>query len=274
MLPTPRLVTVKAKLRKRLGWILVGFSSLVGLWAFTQPLPYVYVAPGPAFNVLGEFEKSEIISITPTPSGESLGSIDLLTVSQYGSPKLTPTFLELLIALFSEDKAIYPIEAIYPSGVSEEEMDAKQSKFFEESKQSAITAAFSELPTGFDEKYEVNLELDKVGGPSGGLAFALGIIDRLSPESITGGKRFAVTGTIKSDGQVGAIGGIRQKVFSAIAAGDRFLLIPEDNCQQAVAVNQSKVQVIPVKSLKEALVAMSIIASDGNLDLVPVCFTK
>jgi PDZ domain-containing protein len=96
----------------------------------------------------------------------------------------------------------------------------------------------------------------------------------LSPESITGGKRFAVTGTIKSDGQVGAIGGIRQKVFSAIAAGDRFLLIPEDNCQQAVAVNQSKVQVIPVKSLKQALVAMSIIASDGNLDLVPVCFTK
>ena len=274
MLPTPRLVTVKAKVRKRLGWVLVAFSSVVGLWAFTQPLPYVYVAPGPAFNVLGEFEDSEIISISPTPSGASLGSIDLLTVSQYGSPKMTPTFLELLIALFSEDKAIYPIEAVYPSGVSEEEMDRRQTKFFEDSKQAAITAAFSELPIGLASDYEVTLELEKVGGPSGGLAFAMGIVDKFSPESITGGKRFAVTGTINADGTVGAIGGIRQKVFTAIASGDRFMIIPVANCQQAMTVNQSKVQIVPVTSLKEALLAMEKIASDGNLDLVPVCSTK
>lgn len=265
---------MKVKVRKRLGWVLVAFSALVGLWAFTQPLPYVYVAPGPAFNVLGEFEESEIISISPNPTGESLGSIDLLTVSQYGSPASTPTFFELLTALLSEDKAIYPIEAVYPSGVSEAEMDAKQNKFFEESKQSAITAAFSELPAVLASNYDVTLELEKVGGPSGGLAFALGIIDKLSPESLTGGKRFAVTGTIAADGKVGAIGGIRQKVYTAIASGDRFLIIPKANCQLAMAVNQAKVQLVPVNSLKEALLAMKTIASDGNLDLVPVCSTK
>jgi PDZ domain-containing protein len=274
VLPAPRLVNVKAKVRKRLGWALVAFSSIVGLWAFTQPLPYVYVAPGPAFNVLGEYEETEIISITPSPSGESLGSIDLLTVSQYGSPGLTPSFIELLVALFSEDKAIYPIEAIYPPGVSEQEMDAKQSKYFAESKQSAIAAAFAELPAGLSDEYKVTLELDKVGGPSGGLAFALGIIDKLSPESITGGKRFAVTGTISSDGAVGAIGGIRQKVYTAIASGDRFLIIPEANCEMAMGVNQSKVRIVPVASLNEALAAMATIATDGDLELVPVCSTK
>lgn len=265
---------MKPKFRKRLGWVLVGFSALVGFWAFTQPLPYVYLTPGPAFNVLGEYEQVEIISISPEPEGQSLGSIDLLTVSQYGSPKLTPTFSELVIALFSEDRAIFPIEAIYPSGISEAEMDLKQTKYFQESKDAAIAAAFSQLPVGFAETYDVTLELDKIGGPSGGLAFALGIIDKLSSESLTGGKRFAVTGTVAADGTVGAIGGIRQKVFSAIDSGDRFLLLPKENCQQAVEVKQSKVRLVPVESLGDALKSMALIAADGNLDLVPVCSTK
>ncbi len=66
---------------------------------------------------------------------------------------------------------------------------------------------------------DVRIAVDQVGGPSAGMVFALGVVDLLTPGEMTGGKRFAGTGTIDSAGNVGAIGGIRQKLLGARAAG-------------------------------------------------------
>ena len=44
------------------------------------------------------------------------------------------------------------------------------------------------------------------------MMFSLGIIDRLTPGDMPGGKAIAGTGTMSFDGQVGAIGGIQQKL--------------------------------------------------------------
>ena len=51
--------------------------------------------------------------------------------------------------------------------------------------------------------FEVELSLDRVGGPSAGLMFALGIVDKLTAEQENGGKHVAGTGTIDADGTVG-----------------------------------------------------------------------
>ena len=61
-----------------------------------------------------------------------------------------------------------------------------------------------------DSDIDATFGLQDVGGPSAGSMFALGIIDALTPGDMTGGKDIAGTGTIEIDGQVGAIGGIRQ----------------------------------------------------------------
>src|SRR6266568_3152670 len=60
--------------------------------------------------------------------------------------------------------------------------------------------------------YHVAITLDNVGGPSAGLMFTLGIIDKVKSEDLTGGRVVAGTGTIDEEGNVGAIGGIPQKM--------------------------------------------------------------
>jgi len=80
--------------------------------------------------------------------------------------------------------------------------------------------------------FDVKIQLDDVGGPSAGQMFALGIIDKLTPGELNGGKRVAGTGTIDNEGNIGPIGGIRQKMFGARAAGATVFLAPATNCDE------------------------------------------
>src|SRR5690606_9842084 len=86
----------------------------------------------------------------------------------------------------------------------------------------------------YDFPIDVTIQLDNVGGPSAGMMFALGIIDMLTEGGINGGSHVAGTGTISADGTVGAIGGIRQKLFGARDAGAEYFLAPETNCNEVV----------------------------------------
>ncbi|HEY2557118.1 MAG TPA: PDZ domain-containing protein, partial [Diaminobutyricibacter sp.] len=61
--------------------------------------------------------------------------------------------------------------------------------------------------------FDVMIQLNNVGGPSAGQMFALGIIDKLTPNKLNGGEHVAGTGTIDNEGNVGAIGGIQQKMY-------------------------------------------------------------
>ena len=65
--------------------------------------------------------------------------------------------------------------------------------------------------------------------------FALGIVDKLTPGSLTGGAFIAGTGTIDDAGAVGAIGGITQKMIGAKHAGATVFLSPADNCAEAAS---------------------------------------
>ncbi len=82
------------------------------------------------------------------------------------------------------------------------------------------------LMISFDLPVDVKIQLNDVGGPSAGMMFALGIIDKMSPGDLTGGRHFAGTGTIDADGDVGPIGGIRQKLYGARDAGATVFLAP------------------------------------------------
>jgi PDZ domain-containing protein len=99
---------------------------------------------------------------------------------------------------------------------------------------------------------EVELQLDDVGGPSAGMMFALGIVDKLTPGAMTGGEIVAGTGTIDSVGSVGAIGGIRQKLWGARDAGVDWFLAPEANCDEVTGHVPDEVTVFAVQTLDEA----------------------
>jgi Lon-like protease len=112
--------------------------------------------------------------------------------------------------------------------------------------------------------FEVEIDLDEIGGPSAGLMFTLGIIDKLKPEDLTGGKIIAGTGTIDDEGNVGPIGGIPQKLVGAKAAGAQLFLVPADNCAEAVRNAVDGLPMAEVATDKDALTALQTFTSGGT----------
>lgn len=93
-----------------------------------------------------------------------------------------------------------------------------------------------------------------IGGPSAGLMFTLGIIQRIEKRDITKGCVVAGTGTIDINGNVGAIGGAKQKIIAARGVGAKYFLVPDDptNVRDAMA-GRGGVVVKPVKTLQQAM---------------------
>ncbi|MDX2026388.1 PDZ domain-containing protein [Microcella sp.] len=119
--------------------------------------------------------------------------------------------------------------------------------------------------------FEVNIELQNVGGPSAGMMFALGIIDKLTPDSLAGGEDVAGTGTIAADGTVGPIGGIVQKMYGAVDAGAEWFLAPIDNCNEVVGNVPGDLEVFAVASLDDAIEVLQTIADNGDLTELTRC---
>ncbi|MCP2030432.1 PDZ domain-containing protein [Okibacterium sp. HSC-33S16] len=123
----------------------------------------------------------------------------------------------------------------------------------------------------YDFPIDVTIQLDNVGGPSAGMMFALGIIDKLTEGELNGGQHVAGTGTIDASGTVGAIGGIRQKLFGARDAGARYFLAPESNCTEVVGHVPDGIRVFSVGTLEQAVTALDAIADESGLDALPTC---
>ncbi|HXH32800.1 MAG TPA: S16 family serine protease [Plantibacter sp.] len=125
----------------------------------------------------------------------------------------------------------------------------------------------------YDLPVDITIQLDNVGGPSAGMVFALGMIDLLTPGELNGGQDVAGTGTIDADGNVGAIGGIRQKLFGAKDAGADWFLAPASNCDEVVGHVPDGLTVFAVKTLDDSLAALDAIADGGDTSALPTCKT-
>lgn len=112
--------------------------------------------------------------------------------------------------------------------------------------------------------FDIKIDLGDIGGPSAGLMFALGIIDKLEPADLTGGRIIAGTGTIDDNGAVGPIGGIPQKLVGAKHAGAKVFLVPADNCAEAVRNPQPDLPLLKVSSLDDALAALDTLRAGGQ----------
>ena len=104
--------------------------------------------------------------------------------------------------------------------------------------------------------FEITYHLENVGGPSAGLMFALGTIDALNTDDLTGGKVIAGTGTIDDEGEVGIIGGIAQKLVGARDDKAEFFLTPAGNCDEAKANAVDGLTLVKVATLDGALDAL------------------
>jgi Lon-like protease len=125
-----------------------------------------------------------------------------------------------------------------------------------------IGVAVQDRIVDFEFPFTVSIDSGAVGGPSAGLAFTLAVLDHLTPGSISGGARVAVTGTIDLEGRVGPVGGVPQKAVAVRDAGYDAFLVP---AEEAEALNErfgDQLHVIGVGTLDDALEALD--AFGGN----------
>jgi Lon-like protease len=107
---------------------------------------------------------------------------------------------------------------------------------------------FPELPVKVTVETENN-----IGGPSAGLMFTLSIIDKLTAEDLTAGRRIAGTGAIDLDGRVGAVGGVAEKLIAVDRQGVDTFLIPAENCDSVRGRVPDGLRLVKVSTIKEAL---------------------
>lgn len=103
---------------------------------------------------------------------------------------------------------------------------------------------------------EVDVETREIGGPSAGLMFALGVYNAVTPGDLVQGRTIAGTGSITTDGQIGAIGGVEYKIRAAESARVSIFLVPRANYDDARRAAHSKMQIVPVDTFNDALVAL------------------
>jgi PDZ domain-containing protein len=108
-----------------------------------------------------------------------------------------------------------------------------------------------------DAPYAITIDSGRVVGPSAGLAYALEIIDILTPGELTGGRTVAATGELASlSGEVGEIGGVAQKAVTVQRAGAEVFLVPRANYAEAKAHASKGLKVIPIDTIDGALRAL------------------
>lgn len=104
--------------------------------------------------------------------------------------------------------------------------------------------------------FRIEIASGDVGGPSGGLMFALGLYDALTRSDLTDGRTIAGTGTITPAGDVGGIGGITDKVIGAERAGASVFLVPEQNMPELDGVDTGDMRLISVATFDDAVEAL------------------
>jgi PDZ domain-containing protein len=332
----------------RRGWMLIiSATTLLALLfvAFLLPVPFVKLAPGPTFNVIGDADGRPVIDITGTETYPVSGTLDMTTVLESGGPRGGLTFVDAIASWANPSDAVVPRELMFPDDVSGEDVQTRQAMLFSTSESNAVAAALTYLdkplltevvvtavygdtpsdgvllpkdeivsidgtavtapsqvveavrgaPIGttfelvvqregaeqtvsvtsaanpddetvpyigigvgefYQAEFPIDFTLSDVGGPSAGLMFATGIVDKLTPDDLVAGRHIAGTGTIEPDGTVGPIGGIRQKLAGARNAGATLFVMPEQHCTEASGHVPDGLTVVPVKTLAEAVTAI------------------
>jgi PDZ domain-containing protein len=233
---------LKINIKKKVFLILSAALTLIMIFA---PVPYVIDVPGPTYNTLDK----KILNIKNYNEKIS-GQLRFLTVSIYGVEKNLPLYFAAF-EYFNKNARVLPAEAVLEKNLSIE----KQKKVFEKqmsnSQQNASNAAKKYLK--IKKMPKIVIDDQGSGGPSAGLMFTLAIISRIENKTLTGNNIVAGTGTIDKNGKVGSIGGVRQKIISAVNDGAKYFLVPNDNCAELKNHTPLKIKSFNVNNLTDAL---------------------
>nr|WP_241267670.1 S16 family serine protease [Streptomyces scabichelini] len=235
------------------------------------PLPFAVAQPGMTANVLGENQGEPVITIIGTETHKTRGQLRMTTIVATG-PDADVRLSDVIDGWFATDRAVMPRDSVYPSGDTVKEIEEYNAEEMRKSQNTATEAALNYLGEDPDD-IKVTLELADVGGPSAGLLFSLGIVDKLDGDGsggdLTGGRTIAGTGTIDANGTVGAVGGVALKTQAAKRDGATVFLVPKAECSDAESELPKGLRLIPVTTLKGTVDALR--ALETGTGSVPSC---
>ncbi|WP_152210386.1 YlbL family protein [Bifidobacterium cebidarum] len=256
-------------------------AVIVAIAVLLLPSPYVIEMPGPTQDVLGKADGSDVIAI----SGDSVatykdsGKLLLVTVSASGVPGYPIINAQAVWGWANPHVEVMPREAVVPIGQTADEYQSKVDEDMSgsQNKASAVGLKYAKQHAnelGIDAEAlanaHVEMHVDKIGGPSAGMMYTLGLIDKLTPAKESGGAIIAGTGTINAKGKVGKIGGIRLKMLGAKRDGATWFLAPAGNCGEVAGHVPQGVRDVRVSTLDEAYQALVAIGK-GQGERLPHC---
>lgn len=112
----------------------------------------------------------------------------------------------------------------------------------------------------FYPKYEIHstypsIKLNDIlwstGGPSAGMMYTLSIYLGLTSYDLID-ELVIGTGTIRYNGEIGLIGGIRQKVYQAYKEGAKYFILPKAQLNEVLDF-ESKINLYPVETIEDAI---------------------
>ncbi len=104
-------------------------------------VPYAAQGKGPTFNTLGEVEGAPVVDVVGTETFATSGHLNMTTVAV----RTQMTLGQAVARWLSTDDVFVPIEQIFPSGVSQSEVEESNAAAFASSESNATVAAMRYL---------------------------------------------------------------------------------------------------------------------------------
>jgi PDZ domain-containing protein len=120
----------------------------------------------------------------------------------------------------------------------------------------SVIGIFIEQAASISLPRKVTIDAGNVGGPSAGLAFALGVLEQLGRD-VDHGRRVAATGELELDGTVAPVGGLEQKTIGVRKSGIHIFLVPAGENAAEARRYAHGVRIVPVHSFRQALRALA-----------------
>ena len=254
----------------------IGTVALVlGLAVLLLPSPYVIESPGPTQDVLDQSAGSSVIAVKGARGHSDSGRLLMVTVSASGVPGYPVITAQTLWAWIDPQLQVTPSEAVFPVGQSAEDYRELSDNQMSQSERAAqkVALQYAEKLGVSSQGVTASIHIDDIGGPSAGMMYTLGIIDKLTPADETGGHTVAGTGTMDSSGHVGSIGGIRLKMLGARRDGATWFLAPKSNCGEVVGHVPAGLRDVRVSTIDDAYQALVAIGR-GQAEALPHCSTQ
>ncbi len=217
-----------------------------------------------ALEALGHPVPATLTVVGMSQSSNAAGALEAEDAIVAVDGEATDTFAELAAAVGARE----PGDDIAVTVVRDGEEVTETFATLDDGSGTAVMGVY--IDPEFDLPIDVTVGIDRVGGPSAGLMFSLGIMDRLTEEDELHGALVAGTGTITADGDVGPIGGIRMKMIGASDAGAEWFLAPVENCADVTGNIPDGLHVVAVDTLEDAYEAITRIGAGDTADL-PGC---